>query len=55
MGTATHRDIVRTADGLHPISERADRLIAATALHLECPLITRDQEVATVAGLTTLW
>ncbi len=48
-------DIVLAAEGLYMIPERGDRLIAATALHLDCPLITRDPAMSRIAGLETLW
>ena len=48
-------DVVREADGLYAIRERGDRLIAATAVHLECPLITRDSDLARVPSLATIW
>ena len=47
--------VVLEADGLYAIRERGDRLIAATAVHLECPLITRDPALARVPSLTTIW
>ena len=47
--------VVLEADGLYAIRERGDRLIAATAVHLECPLITRDPALARVPSLTTVW
>jgi len=47
--------VVLEADGLYTIRERGDRLIAATAVHLECPLITRDPALARVPSLTTVW
>jgi PIN domain nuclease of toxin-antitoxin system len=47
--------IVLDAEGLYTIPERGDRLIAATARHLECPLITRDPAIARVPRLTTIW
>jgi len=31
-----------------------DRIIAATALHLGLPLVTRDQRIA-AAGIKTVW
>jgi predicted nucleic acid-binding protein len=37
------------------IPERGDRLIAATALELDYPLITRDPEIAAAAGLELIW
>lgn len=49
------RDVVRTAEELHGIPERGDRLIAASAVHLGAPLITRDPEIQTTAGVTTVW
>ena len=33
----------------------ADRLIAATALELSIPLVTRDQRLARVPGLQVVW
>jgi PIN domain nuclease of toxin-antitoxin system len=48
-------DVVLEADGLYAIRERGDRLIAATAVHLECPLITRDPALARVPSLATVW
>jgi PIN domain nuclease of toxin-antitoxin system len=48
-------DVVLEAEGLYAIRERGDRLIAATAIHLECPLITCDTALARVPSLTTLW
>lgn len=48
-------DIVVAAEALYSLPERGDRLIAATALHLECALITRDPAMARLAGLETLW
>lgn len=49
------REIVRTAEGLYGIPERGDRLIAASAVELGAPLITRDREITEVAALTTIW
>lgn len=43
------------AHDLHAIPERGDRLIAATALELGYPLITRDPEIAAVIGVEQLW
>lgn len=48
-------DILYEAESLYAIPERGDRLIAATALHLDYPLITRDPAVKAVRGLETIW
>jgi PIN domain nuclease of toxin-antitoxin system len=48
-------DIVLRAEELYAIPERGDRLIAATAAHLDCPLITRDQEIEAAAGVRVIW
>jgi PIN domain nuclease of toxin-antitoxin system len=47
--------IVQRAEELFGIPERGDRLIAATALELGYPLITRDPEIAAAAGLEIIW
>jgi len=41
--------VARTA-----IPDMPDRIIAATALHLELPLVTRDQRIRS-AGIKTIW
>lgn len=48
-------EIVRRAEQLCGIPERGDRLIAATAAHLEYPLVTRDHEIAAAAGVEVIW
>lgn len=48
-------DVVLAAESLHAISERGDRLIAATAMVHGCPLISRDPEIARVADVPLLW
>jgi PIN domain nuclease of toxin-antitoxin system len=48
-------DVVLKAEELYAIRERGDRLIAATAAVLEMPLITRDPQIADVAGVELLW
>lgn len=48
-------EIVLEAQSLHEIPERGDRLIAATAIHLECPLISRDRRIGEMTGIRTVW
>ena len=48
-------EIVLRAEELYAIPERGDRLIAATAVHLGYPLITRDPEIARAAGVEVVW
>lgn len=43
------------AHDLYAIPERGDRLIAATALELGYPLVTRDPEIVAVIGGEHLW
>ncbi len=47
-------EIALEAHRLYAIPERGDRLVAATAVHLACPLITRDQAIA-AAGVEVVW
>jgi PIN domain nuclease of toxin-antitoxin system len=47
--------VVLAGESLYAIPEQTDRLIAATAVHLGVPLITRDAELASVRGLKTVW
>ena len=47
--------ILYEAEALYALPERGDRLIAATAVSLECPLISRDPALSRVAGLETIW
>jgi len=47
-------EIVVLAEELRGITERTDRLIAATALRLDLPLVTRDAAIA-AAGVTVIW
>ena len=46
---------VRSAQNLFAIPERGDRLIAATAVALGVPLMTRDGEIAAYAQVERLW
>ncbi len=48
-------DVVLEAETLYAIPERSDRLIAATALHLDCPLVTSDPVFSRIASVTTVW
>ena len=47
--------IVLRAHDLYEIPERGDRLLAATALELDCPLVTRDAKIAQTPGVDALW
>jgi PIN domain nuclease of toxin-antitoxin system len=48
------REVVRVAEALFSIPERGDRLVAATALAMDVPLITRDAEIG-AAGVEVIW
>ncbi len=48
-------EVALKAHSLHQVQERGDRLIAATALHLDLPLITRDRALGTATGVRTIW
>jgi PIN domain nuclease of toxin-antitoxin system len=47
--------VVRRSQELYAIPERSDRLLAATAIELECPLITRDARITASGLVPTLW
>jgi predicted nucleic acid-binding protein len=47
-------DVVLQAESLRGIPEPHDRLIAATALHLGHPLVTKDKRIAE-AGVNVMW
>jgi PIN domain nuclease of toxin-antitoxin system len=48
-------EILSVAEDLYAIPERGDRLIAATAAHLDFPLVTRDPEIGAAAGVEVIW
>lgn len=48
-------EIILKSQELYGIPERGDRLVAATAMILDCPLITHDPEIAGLANLNLLW
>ena len=48
-------EIAVSAAELTGIPERGDRLIAATAVTLGLPLITRDATIAQAAGVAVIW
>ena len=48
-------DVVRNAQNLLAIPEHGDRLIAATAVALGHPLMTRDGKIAACAQVERLW
>lgn len=47
--------VVLCAEALYAIPERGDRLIAATAVHLDLPLVTRDPDIGRAAGVAVVW
>jgi PIN domain nuclease of toxin-antitoxin system len=55
VATDLTMQVVVEAESLYAIPERGDRLIAATALSLESPLITNDPAIARIPTLTTIW
>lgn len=48
-------EIIVRSHELYGIPERGDRLIAATALVLGCPLITRDRQIVESAEVDCIW
>jgi predicted nucleic acid-binding protein len=49
------REVVRRADRLLSIEPPGDRLLAATALQLGCPLITPRSEALAASGVLAVW
>ena len=47
--------MVYVAQRLYSIPERGDRLMAATAIVLDVPLITQDSEIQGAAGVECIW
>lgn len=47
--------VVLEAESLYTIPERGDRLIAATAAHLDVPLITSDPLILRTPAIRTIW
>lgn len=47
--------VVTKSHDLFAIPERGDRLIAATAAVLGCPLISRDPEIRRTKAIATIW
>jgi PIN domain nuclease of toxin-antitoxin system len=54
LSAISHQKIVLEAEALYGIPERGDRLIAATAASLGCPLMTSDSHIAH-QGIRTIW
>jgi PIN domain nuclease of toxin-antitoxin system len=48
-------EVVLKSNDLYEIPEPGDRLIAATAVHLGVPLITRDPGIAVAAAVPLIW
>lgn len=48
-------EVVGVAERLFSIPERTDRLIAATAVRMEVPLLTRDPGIGRAAGVEVVW
>ena len=51
--TAAIAGLAQAQDFAH--GDPADRLIAATARHHRCPLVTADQRLRALSGIITLW
>jgi PIN domain nuclease of toxin-antitoxin system len=51
----TRDDVLRAASLEWDHTDVFDRLIVATALRLECPLVTKDSAITDWGGIDTLW
>ena len=49
------REVIEAGEGLYEIPERGDRLIAATGVAMDLPLISRDPAISRVPVLDVLW
>jgi PIN domain nuclease of toxin-antitoxin system len=47
--------IVLRAQSLFMIPERGDRLVAATALELDVPIVSKDPAIAAAPGIQVVW
>ena len=48
-------DIALRAGGLHGLHDPADRIIYATAVELDTPLVTRDERIAALDPARVIW
>lgn len=47
--------MILTQIGRDIVPDMPDRIIAATALHLDLPLLTRDRRIRRVSSVNTIW
>ena len=52
---ALDSDILKVADKIEVDMEMHDKLIVATSLHFESPLITRDKRINESGIVSTIW
>jgi PIN domain nuclease of toxin-antitoxin system len=48
-------ELALAADALAMHSDPADRFIVATAISQKCPLVSKDELLANIEGLRTIW
>lgn len=48
-------EIVLRAEEFYALAERGDRLIAATAAQLECPLLSKDPDIRALDAIEVIW